>query len=357
MSKDGHFILSVDEKVDLRMLRGFKVTKMNFCGFNKRREDDYYLIGGDESKENNEYVRCEICGKCMSHLTNHIVREHKMTLKEYCLKFPNSHIISEMSSLNRSNANRIKFGGKKRKYGKRFVYLLPDGSYASKSDKYKRAWGRDDVLPEHIVDATTIDYVPDYAKRYELGKDGEDYVTCAICGAKKGTLTQHLRREHGMTVAEYEERYHLPVYSRKTEEAFHQRSLRKWRTQFANGTSKHAVPRRKSENPKNRRRNDITVGQIEEMLSRGRDMAEMCEELKCTDTTLRKMMSKLGISYPGRTVVSIRKAVANGAERNLEEDGIEIVRSLLKKFGREETLRIYGVKRTVFDSWIRRLKE
>jgi len=43
--------------------------------------------------------------------------------------------------------NINKFDGVPTPYKKRFVYLLPDGKYASKSDLYKREWGVETINP------------------------------------------------------------------------------------------------------------------------------------------------------------------------------------------------------------------
>ena len=62
-------------------------------------------------------------------------------------------------------------------------------------------------------------------------------MVCGICGEKKGNLSQHIRKVHGMMPDEYEKTYGMPVHSRKVDEALSAASKRKWQTQFANGTS------------------------------------------------------------------------------------------------------------------------
>lgn len=312
----------------------------------------------EEFVEERDFVRCELCGECMRQLHNHIIRTHGISVKRYLELFPNSSLVSEISRLEKSKNNiRRHRNVENHRYVKKHVYLLPDGSYASKSDKYKRAWGRDDVLPEHIVDATTIDYVPDYAKRTELGIEGEDYVVCAICGEKKGSLTQHLRRRHGISAEEYGRRYGLPVHCRKNLESFHQCTLDRWQTLFSIGAKNRAVPKvLKGEDSKTRRRDDITKEEIDAEFLKGSEMADVCGHFHCSDTTLRSVMKKLRIKKPSRTVLAIRRAVRGGAERNLETESLSEIDSCVKEFGKAEAMRKYGVGRMVFDTWRRKLK-
>ena len=152
-------------------------------------------------------------------------------------------------------ANKSKFDDVgHHRYSKRKVYLMPDGSYASRTDTYMKAWGYDGVKPEHVIDASTVDYTPSYAKLETFGVEGEDYVTCAECGFKSGNIARHLREKHNIMVEEYQSKYNgAPTKSRKVAEALHNGSLKKWRTQFANGTSTPAVKTERAVDPKNRK--------------------------------------------------------------------------------------------------------
>ena len=177
-----------------------------------------------------DYVKCAICGKCMKHLTNHIVKVHDMSIDNYKTAYPNNPIISEYTRQVRIYANQNKFHGKKRTYNKRYVYLLPDGNYASKADEYKRAWNSSTVRLEHKIDASTINYIPKYQKPY-AGIENEDFVVCKICGERKRSLTQHLRKCHNLTKDEYIKQYQGEIYSKKAKKAFHLCTENKWKTQ------------------------------------------------------------------------------------------------------------------------------
>lgn len=184
----------------------------------------------EEFIEGRDYVKCELCGECMKQLQNHILKTHGITVARYRELFPEAKISSDASTQAKAEANRKKYRHvENHHYQKRFVYLLPDGTYASKSDKYKRAWGVDEVNPEHIVNTQDVGYIPTTEMH---GVEGEDYVVCRICGEKKGSLTQHLRKKHGMTVDEYRSVYlDASVHSKRNEEAFHQCAVNKWKTQ------------------------------------------------------------------------------------------------------------------------------
>ena len=308
-------------------------------------------------KDNYNYVTCKECGLSFSSLRGHLYKIHGMLVDDYKKAYPEARITSLSESDKIAQSNRTKYDGiENHHYNKRYVYLMPDGGYASKSDKYKRAWGVNEVKPEHIIDASTIDYIPDYAKGIS-GKEGVDFVKCAICGVKKGSLTQHLRKIHGLTVDEYEKTYGSSAYSEKNKEAFHKCALNKWKTQFENGTSQHAVPKEHSENNPVRKQDDLTAEKLGKMLKDGYTQIEMCKELDCSDVTLRKWMNENGLEMPSRTVTAIRKAVKEGAELNLEMISVEDVAKMLKDIGKDRTMARFGVRRTVFDSWIAEKKQ
>ena len=351
MNEDGVFIVSVPACFDWSLVNGINVSSVGYYGFNEKMEQPYYSIGKACSVKGDDYVKCAICGECMSHLANHIVKVHGIALDEYRSRYGEA-IMSKSCLEIKAHANKLRYKNiENHHYSKRFVYLLPDGGYASKSDKYKRAWGFDEVKSEHVIDASSVDYAPDYAK-YLAGEEGIDYVKCAICGEKKGNLTQHVRKAHGMTASEYESMYNAPVHSEKSKEAFHQCALRKWQTQFANGTSTPKKARVPSEYVLNKKRDDISPDEIRRMLDDGYTQTEMCKELKCSDVTLRKWMNEYGIDMPSRTVTYIRKAVKNGAELNLEKASYDEVMKMVSDLGTDRTMDMFGVKRTVFESWM-----
>lgn len=303
----------------------------------------------EEFIEGRDYVKCELCGECMSHLTNHIVKMHNITLEKYKLLFPDSKIMSDATRESRINANKTKFNGEKKKYNKRFVYLMPDGSYASKADKYKRAWNVDEIKDEHIIDATTIDYVPAYAEDIVNGIEGEDYVVCAICGEKKGALTQHLRKVHNMTKEEYIENYNKPIYSEKNKKSFHECTNNKWKTQFESGKYK-----RKELNPKKEKK-IIEKEFIEQKFKEGCSVGEIAKECNISEYILSKYIKEYELVVPSVTLLHIRRAVRNGAKYNLEHYNLEELKEMIKKEGKEKTRELFGVKRNVFDTWLKNL--
>lgn len=215
----GKFIISVDEKVDLRALKQ-KIKKMTYCL--SWKEDYYYEVTEQSEIENVDYVRCRICGQCYTKLGNHIKKTHKMTIDDYKNTYGGLIVAEKTSELiGRNNKSVV---GKK--YQKRVVYLMPDGTYASKSDMYKRAWNTDTIKEEHIIETKDIDYLPKYKQMYE-GVEGEDYVTCTVCGEHKQNLKQHIRKCHGLSV----EDYHGEIYCEKAKRAFHDCAVKKWKTQ------------------------------------------------------------------------------------------------------------------------------
>lgn len=353
--ENGHMISLGTRMKDFRAIPEkvcvFRLVYLNKCD---ELENNVYEL---RKNDGYNYVRCLECGLSFSSLRGHLLDAHGMTTDEYVTMHPGSSVTSKSEHDKIVCSNKSKYGGVKKKYGKRYVYLMPDGGYASKADKYKRAWGVDKVKKEHIVDASIIDYMPDYAKKVESGKEGEDYVCCAICGAKKGSLTQHLRKEHRMTVEQYEKRYHAPVYSRKTQEAFHNCAVNKWKTQFETGKSVRAVPKEKVENPMNRKRDDITKEMILEQFEKGVGTTDMGKVFDCSDVTLLKYINLYGIEVPSRTVLAIRRAVHDGAEYDLEHVGIDIVDRILSIYGKEKTMAMFGVRRTVFDTWVGQLRD
>ena len=94
----------------------------------------------EEFVEGRDFVKCELCGECMRQLHNHITKVHGITVQRYNELFPNAKISSDASTEAKAEANRNKYRGiENHRYQKRHVYLLPDGTYAPKSDIYKKA--------------------------------------------------------------------------------------------------------------------------------------------------------------------------------------------------------------------------
>ena len=350
LKEDGCFIISCDEKINWNYIKNVNINNLAYFGFNHRREDAYYLLGNYNELENDDYVKCSICGKCMRHLANHITKMHSMTLEDYKLKYPNSPIGSKSFIESRINANKTKFKGEKKKYNKRFVYLMPDGSYASKADKYKRAWNVNEIKEEHIIDATTIDYVPAYAEDIVNGIEGEDYVVCAICGEKKGALTQHLRKVHNMTKEEYIENYNKPIYSEKNKKSFHECTNNKWKTQF------ESVKYKRKELNSKKDKKIIEKEFIEQKFKEGYSVGEIAKECNVSEYILSKYIKQYNLNTPSVTLLHIRRTVRNGAQYNLENYSLEELKEIIKKEGKENTRNLFGVKRNVFDTWLKIIK-
>jgi len=349
IAADGRRVFVHSRLRDFRGVRdGVSMTRVEHWKPEPVSESEFYRLS---PRDEHRHVRCEECGLSFSSLRGHLKMMHGMTTRDYSEAHPLARVTSQCESDRVAEANRKKYEGiENHHYHKRFAYLLPDGTYTGKADKYRREWGRDEIAPEHVANAEEVGYRPAYAVS---GEEGEDYVVCAICGEKKGSLTQHLRKAHGLSKKEYEERYHRPVHCAKNREAFSEATKQKWRTQFATGASVPAAPRRKAENPITRKRDDITVEMLDEAFGRGLSQLEVCRELGCTDTTLRKWMGVLGFEMPSMTVVAIRKAVAAGAELNLEKYSYPALRQMLDgKATREEVMARFGVRRTVFDTWL-----
>lgn len=353
MTEHANFLISLPKDFELNSISGIDIKNVRFYGFNELEENPYFLIKRN-AIEGTDYVRCEICGKCMNHLANHIQKVHGLSIDEYKSKY-SENIMCENTYITRGNVNKTRYGNEKKKYNKRIVYLMPDGSYASKSDKYKRAWGVDEVRPEHVLPAPD-NYAPDYAKREKFGVEGEDYVTCVECGFNGGNIARHLREKHNMTVEEYLAKHEgAPTKSRKVEEAFHNGSLKKWQTQFANGTSTPAVKNDRVENPKNRKRDDITRDDILNCFLKGIGTGEMAKIFGCSEVTMLKWIKELDVEVPSKTVLMIRRAVQEGF-MDLEHTSLKDLENIIKSNGKERAMQMFGVKRAVFDTWHDKLK-
>ena len=303
----------------------------------------------EEFVEGRDFVKCELCGECMRQLYNHITKVHGITVQRYNELFPNAKISSDASAEAKAEANRNKYRGiENHRYQKRHVYLLPDGTYAPKSDIYKKAWGVDKVNPEHVVDAGEAGYVPVHER--SLGVEGEDYVCCAICGEKKGSLSQHIRKFHNMSVPQYKESYpDSPIHCRKVADALSEASKKKWQTQFANGTSTPAMKRERAHHGYD----DVTKEGIEQLFKDGYSIGEIARRFGTSDPTIRSRCRKFGIEVPSVTLLHIRRAVRNGAELNLENATKEEIIGMIDNIGKAGTLRKYGVEKDILDTWLK----
>lgn len=308
----------------------------------------------ENSADGVDFVKCRLCDESMRHLANHIKNVHNMTVEKYMELFPDAKVMSDETFERRSEANRQRYAGDDHhRYNKRKVYLMPDGSYASRTDTYMRAWGYDEVRPEHIIDASTVDYTPSYAKLETFGVEGEDYVTCAECGFKGGNIARHLREKHNMTVEEYQAKYNgSPTKSRKVAEALHNGSLKKWRTQFANGTSTPS-PRHSAE-PKVKL--EITPEMINDGYLSGMTKCELAKSLGTSEVTLMKYQKQFGIQTPSKALTKIRRAVIAGASFDLEKMTLDQIEEMIYQNGIEKAASLCGVSNDVLCSWKEELK-
>lgn len=308
----------------------------------------------EEFIEGVDFVKCELCGECMRHLSNHIQKFHKISVKKYLELFPDSKVISEQTQAKRAEANRQKYANEvHHHYKKRKVYLMPDGTYAFRTDVYKRAWGVDEVKEEHIIDASTVEYVPSYAKEVFTGVEDVDYVTCAICGEKKVNLARHIREKHGLTPEEYTEKYNRPTMCSRVKETFHNGSLKKWQTQLANGTYVPKPKREASLEP----HVVVTAEMINEGYANGLLVGELAKSLGISYTTLTKYQKEYGIETPPAALIRIRKGVKAGASVDLEHSSLDEIEKMKDEYGLEGLCLKAGISRDVLTSWMRRLKD
>lgn len=228
----GNFIISVDEKVDLKNVPGIKIEIISSSM--RKTEDDYFIIknASEEATAGHSFVQCKLCGEHFRAIRNHLTKVHHISAEEYLSRFPGENLICSEESKRIGQTNSTKFGGKKKKYNKRVAYLLPDGTYTGITHKYKKEWKTSVIDPKHIFDANEVGYVSQADRPYQ-GEEGVDYVSCKICGVKKGNLCQHLKKQHGLSKEEYKEKYHAEVYSEKAKTSQHLCTVHRWETERA----------------------------------------------------------------------------------------------------------------------------
>ena len=225
----GNFIISVDEKIELQRISGIQVEIISSSM--RKTEDDYFIIKAapENILAGNSFVKCGICGEHFRALRNHLTKVHHMPLEDYLKRFPGAKLICEDESKRIAQTNSSKYGMEKRNYVKRVAYLLPDGTYTGITHKYKKEWKTDKVNPCHIFDAQEVGYISQADREFQ-GTEGIDYVSCKICGVRKGNLTQHLRRAHGLSKEDYKQQYHAEIYSQKAKESQHLCTIHRWET-------------------------------------------------------------------------------------------------------------------------------
>jgi len=85
-----------------------------------------------------DYVVCKICEKRFRKLTKHLLDKHAVSKNEYLKLYPEARVVAirEMDRIAAENRTKPKKGH----YVKHVKYLLPDGTYAGKKDKWLRLW-------------------------------------------------------------------------------------------------------------------------------------------------------------------------------------------------------------------------
>lgn len=230
----GKTIICVDNSVNLGLVRNLEFRPVPFGEVIGNADDFYEVLPA--VAETSRCVVCRLCGKSLTRLGVHLRAVHGIDSAEYRRQFPNARVISKAAAEIVSRANHAKSAN--RKFAKRVAYRLPDGTLVGRVDAYLRAWGLAEPRPEDIVDAKAAGYLP----RRELhGVEGVDYVACRICGERKGNLAQHIRLRHGLSNAEYRERYGGEIYSAKAKEKQHTVALAKWTTQRKRDAAKKSL--------------------------------------------------------------------------------------------------------------------
>jgi len=191
-----------------------------------------------EPEEGYSFVKCKLCGGVFRRLGSHLKRIHKQSVEEYQKRFPGASIICKEEQKRISQTNAEKSINGKKKYIKRTAYLLPDGTYTGITHKYKKEWKTDTVNPAHIFDAEKVGYISQDNREFAEGTEGVDFVSCKICGERKGNLTQHLRKVHNISKEDYMKQYDAEIYSQKAKESQHLCALHKWQTQKSINTQK-----------------------------------------------------------------------------------------------------------------------
>ena len=160
----------------------------------KNADKNYYEPNFTEGEH---YVVCKLCNGRFARLSQHLTRTHRMTCEEYLVQFPGALIQAEIDRRRVAFENRSKHVGK---YGKRFVFKLPDGSIIKKLDAAKRKCieGGWEFSESMKIDASTVCLDPWQGKLEDM-----DFVTCQICGYKGKNIKRHLKDEHPEAVKDY----------------------------------------------------------------------------------------------------------------------------------------------------------
>jgi len=85
----------------------------------------------------------------------------------------------------------------------------------------------------------------------------------------------------------------------------------------------------------------------------GKTQVELQKILGCSEPTLYKWMEVVGYKPMSKTLNAIKRAVFEGAELNLEEMTQDKLDELYQKFNKDELMKKCGVKRTVFETWLK----
>jgi uncharacterized C2H2 Zn-finger protein len=181
-----------------------------------------------EMVEGRDYVRCLECENVrVGKVAEHIRKMYGgMTKEQYLERHPGAVLVAERVS---EVLSQIRMGREGMVYVPRVAYRLPDGSVVRKADAWMRAWNGNPPA-DSKVKAASVDLDPWTGKT-----EGEDFVTCNLCGYRAENLSRHVKREHSL------EGYAGPLKSRKCETALREASKKSWDARGRKNSSEASI--------------------------------------------------------------------------------------------------------------------
>jgi hypothetical protein len=145
-----------------------------------------------------EYVRCRICNFHSVSLARHLKAEHSITADSYRSKFPGALVVCQVASENKSVA-LVKFNeGAPRKGLKKKI------SCPSCGLEHEVALS---LVPSMHETRCQICLSKDEEAFWASKIDGQDYVTCQVCGYRAESLISHIRNTHPELEGSYKETF------------------------------------------------------------------------------------------------------------------------------------------------------
>lgn len=208
---------------------------MNFNGQTKiqkivrQNTPDFFVSTNYYAYKFHSYQKwmCPVVFKKGNYVRKTILKNGQKIVKDYDKAMP------DFVLMNKKQMQILRNSIKNAEHGKKYdnPFIRTKGYYCEVFGEY---WHSQQVTlvdrEEHIFEADKVDYIPQYMQNLK-GECGIDYVVCKICGCKKGSLTQHIRKQHNLSKGEYLQRYGGQIYSEKNKKSFHECSLNKWKTQ------------------------------------------------------------------------------------------------------------------------------